>query len=796
MDLDPRVAAWAMPPLWVLSVVCWTMRRPWIALAVIAAGMVCGGVALAIGARDRALATSERAELDRRFGGFLIEEPGPAGRHDPVPSRAILVEDASPRDGFVSLRARLTAVSLDGAWRRANGGITISVSGSAGPAAVDGWRAGRAIEAPMTFRRPARYLNDGVPDFERELALDGVTLLATVKSALLVDVTAHGGILQEFAASIRAHVRRAVAAWIAPHDDVSGAIASAVLIGDRTGLPDETREALQAAGTYHVIAISGGNIAILASAATVFLLALGVRGRKASALTIAVLAAYALVVTTGPSVWRATLMAGLYFGARALDHRTAAWHAASVSAALMLVVSPLDVRDPGFILTFGATLALLEGARIGSAYTPRARAISWLAASLMASLAVEAALLPVSATLFSRVTAAGLLLNLCAVPLMAVVQIGALVAALATSIPPIASVAGWAAHLAAQGLVDSAGLVTLVPWSTARVPPPGVPLMCVYYAALLTALVSPGRAARVCGAAVLLLAALSVVGLVRVPAPGWPTDAERLLRLTVFDVGQGESMLIETPGGDRILVDTGGRPFGGGVDIGSRVLAPALWARGHESLDVLLLTHGDPDHVGGAVRVLSDFAPRQLWIGVPVPAHRPTADVLDAASRLRVPIDAMRAGDTLRVGNVGLRVLHPPEPDWERRRVRNDDSVVVEIEYRDVALLLTGDISAEVERAIVPQLTAARRRILKVAHHGSRSSSSFELLSAWRPQIAIISAGRGNTFGHPAVEVLRRLETIGATVLRTDLHGQITLETDGTAISLRTFRGDVRSTMP
>jgi competence protein ComEC len=792
IDLDPWAAAWAMPPLCVLSMVCWTKHRPRLALALIGAGMVSGGMALAIDARDRALATSVRAELDRRFGGFLIEEPGPAGRHDPVPSRAILVEDASPRDGFVSLRARLTAVTLDGAWRRVNGGITISVSGLVASAAVDRWRAGRAIEAPMTFRRPARYLNDGVPDFERELAFDGVTLLATVKSALLVDVTAHGGILQEVAAVIRAHVRRAVAVWIARHDEVSGAIASAVLIGDRTGLPDHTRETLQAAGTYHVIAISGGNIAILATVATIVLLTLGVRGRKASALTIAVLAAYALIVTTGPSVWRATLMAGLYFAARALDHRTAAWHAASMSAALMLVTSPLDVRDPGFILTFGATLALLEGARIGSAFTPRARAMSWLTASLMASLAVEAALLPVSATLFSRVTAAGLLLNLCAVPLMAVVQIGALVATLADSIPPIAAVAGWAAHLAAQGLVESAGLVTVVPWSTARVPPPGVPLMCVYYAALVAVLGPSGRAVRVCGAAVLLIAALSVVGLVRAPVLGWSPDTQRPLRLTAFDVGQGESMLVETPEGDRILVDTGGTPFGGGVDLGSRVLAPALWARGYESLDVLLLTHGDPDHVGGAVRVLSDFVPGRVWIGVPVPGHRPTGEVLDAAARLRVPVEARRAGEILRLGEVRLRVLHPPEPDWERRRVRNDDSVVVEVVYRDVALLLTGDISAEVERAIVPLLTPARSRILKVAHHGSRSSSSLELLSAWRPQIAIISAGRGNTFGHPAVEVLRRLETIGATVLRTDLDGQITLETDGTEVSVATFLGKVK----
>jgi competence protein ComEC len=114
--------------------------------------------------------------------------------------------------------------------------------------------------------------------------------------------------------------------------------------------------------------------------------------------------------------------------------------------------------------------------------------------------------------------------------------------------------------------------------------------------------------------------------------------------------------------------------------------------------------------------------------------------------------------------------------------------VVLEILYGNVAVLLTGDISADVEREILPRLTRAPTRVLKVAHHGSRTSSSHELLSEWRPQFALISAGRGNTFGHPAPEVLSRLEAIGASVLRTDLHGQITVETDGAEIRAKSFQ--------
>jgi competence protein ComEC len=169
--------------------------------------------------------------------------------------------------------------------------------------------------------------------------------------------------------------------------------------------------------------------------------------------------------------------------------------------------------------------------------------------------------------------------------------------------------------------------------------------------------------------------------------------------------------------------------------------------------------------------------------------HQPTEMLTDAALRRHIDISALRARQHLQMGDVRIRVLNPPAPDWERRRVRNDDSVVMEVVYRDVALLLTGDIGAEVERALIPQLTPARVRILKVAHHGSRTSTSQQLLDAWPPSIALISAGRGNRFGHPTPEVLRRLEQSGAMVLRTDRDGEITIETDGYAIATQTFVG-------
>lgn len=782
-DGEPRVAL-LLPVLVAGAAWSWRRRADRLVTTVLALGFCVAGASLGADARARALHPTLRGVLDEEFGGFAIEALGPGGAHDPLPTRFHLVEDASVREGYVSLRAQVTAVAVRGRWRQVAGGVLLSVTGAGAERALD-WSAGRTLQAPVTFRRPARYWNDGVPDFERARAHAGVALLGSVKSGLLVEVLEAAGIVDEAAADVRAYVRRAVTAWIAPHDPVTAAIAAAVVIGDRTGLPDETRDALQAAGTYHVIAISGGNIAILAAASTLLLLVVRIRGRRAAAAAIVVLVAYALVVTGGPSVWRATCMAVLFFAARVGDHRSRAWQTGATAMTAMLIVRPLDLVDPGFILSFGATVALLEGGRVGLAWGPRHRVWSWLAGSLAASLAVEVALLPVSAWLFSRVTAAGLALNVVAVPLMGVVQIASLVLTVMTWFSPVASLAGWVAHVAALTLVRSADLVALAPWSTARVPPPPVALVATYYGALLVCLAVRRPVPRLVAAALVLLAALVVAG-VGDGIADWP-ERERPLRLTVFDVGQAEAMLLETPDGSRLLVDAGGAPFGTtGFEVGTRVLMPALWARGVRRLDAFLFTHADPDHVGGAPAVLDVMRPARVWEGVRVPAHAGTRDVVERAEQQGVPVAALRAGQHVDLGRVRVRVLHPPEPDWERRAVRNDDSVVVEVLYGDVAVLLTGDAGAAVERAIVPMLTPARVRILKVGHHGSRTSSSSDLLEAWRPQIAVISCGRGNSFGHPAPEVLAGLAAVSAVVFRTDLDGQVTLESDGEGVTVRT----------
>jgi len=494
------------------------------------------------------------------------------------------------------------------------------------------------------------------------------------------------------------------------------------------------------------------------------------------------------------------LVAVVYLVARLIDHRTAPWQTCALAAALLAVGKPLDVRNAGFLLTFGATAALLvvvRGRRTSGENGTgmmRRQWMAWLGASIGASAAVEIVLLPVMAETFSRVTAAGLVLNIVAVPAMAVVQVAGLVVMLAP-IEWLSAAAGWIAHLAAMAILDSARLVEVAPWLAIRVPPPSASTVAMYYVGLMVGLWSPHLKTKVAG-----FIALVACGIVIVTGPPARQDIAGL-RLTMFDVGQGDALMVQVgqsnrPGADgtdtsrTLIVDTGGSPFGGNFDIGSRVLEPALWGRGVFAINTLLLTHGDPDHIGGALALIDDFNLRSLWEGVPVPRASSLQAVLARGSASGAVVEQRREGEELRLGDARVFVLHPPPPDWERQRVRNDDSVVLEVVYGDVALLLTGDIGAEVERAIVPRLRPAKIRVLKVAHHGSRTSTSRELLEAWRPEIALISCGRGNPFGHPAPDVIARLEAIGARIYRTDRDGELTVDTDGRHVDVTTFTGE------
>jgi competence protein ComEC len=566
----------------------------------------------------------------------------------------------------------------------------------------------------------------------------------------------------------------------------------------------------------------------------------------------AVLLFYGQLAGGGASVSRAVTAACVYLGGRMLDHRGPALNALAVAALAGLAVDPLAAFDGGFLLSFGATLGILVGAprlrlaapnhgagSVERASTPSAgrgrnrtavdstsaaragagaeagrakslhpfgtrstiRVGGWLflirtgrrvgsafAGLFIATACAEVALAPVGATLFSRITFAGLILNFAAVPLMAIVQSGGMATLAAAPVAePAARVCGYVTHLAASAIVRCAGLVDVAPWLSRDVTPPTWWLVGAYYASCAALLLFPRfRRAGVCG--ITVSAALMLTGPAAVVRTGVPVRPPGALRVVFMDVGQGDATVAVLPDGRAMLVDAGGLA-GSTFDIGGRVLAPSLRALGVRRLESLVLTHGDPDHIGGAPAALHRFEPRAIWEGVPVPPHPALRELAALASHAAVVWRTVQAGDREVVAGVEIRVLHPPPPEWERQRVRNDDSVVLELRFGDVSILLPGDIGVEGERQVVPRLDPGPLTIVKAPHHGSATSSSPAFIAAAHPAAVVFSEGRGNRFGHPAPPVTARYQAAKALMFRTDEDGAIVMDTDGKTVEITTWSG-------
>jgi competence protein ComEC len=802
VDVLPAIAWSALLAAAGLASAAWAWRSPARRLQ---AAVVIASVAAGQALGTRAAAAARAPELAALAGG------------EPVALEGVLREDAARSDYGVACTLAVTAVERRGRWTPATGGVWLTIGGSETAAARDAWRAGRTVRATATLRRPQPYRNFGTSDEETRLAWRGLHLFGSVKSARLVEVVAPGTRVEEAASAARAWTRRVLARAL-PDDPLAAAIVLAVLIGDRAGLPPEVEARLQRAGTYHVLAISGGNIAVLAALALAIVGRAGVSPRARAVVVLVVLAAYAAAVVGGPSVARATLAAAVYLCARALDLRTPALNAIAVTVVLLVAVRPLSIVDVGFWLTTLASLAILVHAERVAAVLCRALPaatpprLAWIArqAALLAAatLAAEAAVGPVTAFAFGQATLAGLALNFVAVPLMTVVQCaGFAILAAAAVHPALAAVPAAIAGAAAAGIVSSAALVDRVPWlAWTLVPPP----LWLTAAAVLTAAIAwhaatPRRLRRV--AAVAWIATLAAIATGRAPSlPAVVHEARRdrpcappplpaegaWLRLVALDVGQGDATLIRFPDGSTWLVDAGGT-LGGRFDIGGRVVAPAVRALDVRALSVLLLTHADADHVGGALGLIPLVTPSRVWEGVSVEGLPLLDAVRRRAREAGAEWGAVAAGTRASVGGVEVRVLHPPAPDWTRRRPRNDDSVVLELRLGAVSLILPGDAGPSVEAALAPALSPAALRVLKAGHHGSRGSSTPAFLDAAAPTVVLASAGRANRHGHPDPAVVERVRARGAALYRTDRDGAIAVDTDGRTLRVATCAGATRT---
>jgi competence protein ComEC len=713
----------------------------WARGALAGAALAMGGAAAAVEGLQLEAGSLRRVALGAEGGGA-------------VRILGVVRGDSLERAGRLVLSIDASSVEVAGRVEPCSGRARVEVGGEAPrPRLLDGDRV--ALWAGLRAARRAEAVRNGFAAF------------GYCKSARLVERGAAVRSLRTVAARVREGARGSIVRSMLPGTERG--LVLAMVLGDRSEVDEATSEAFRASGTYHVLALSGAQVALVAG-----LIVAGLRFLRAgpwaqATVTASTIGIYALLVGGDVPVVRAALMASAVLAGRALELDTDASNLLGLAGLLLLADRPSAAADVGFQLSFGATLGILVLASPLTRGVPRLPLRVDLAVA--ASVAAQCSLAPVLATWFHRLAPAAVLLNVAAVPLSAAVLLAGLgVLLVAPFGNGVGRAAGEVAWVAARALRASGDLGPLGPWLDLRVASPTFLALALHAAGLGS--LYRGRRRR----GLALLAACHLA-LVAGRFPGW---ADGRLHLTVIDVGQGDSLLLRSPSGRAILVDAGGSRDPR-FDPGERRVAPELWGLGVRRLDALVVTHAHPDHVGGAPFLQHAFGVSQLWEGpAPLddPVWRSAFARLEHSEAARMSVARGMGADW---DGVRIAVLGPVRPRRPPYRVRNEDSVVLDVTLGEVHLLLTGDVAAEAEAALrlPPSL------VVKVPHHGSRSSSHPAFVARAAPRLAVVSAGAHNPFGHPHPEVLERYRVQGALVLRTDRDGTIEISTDGRQVWVR-----------
>ena len=604
---------------------------------------------------------------------------------------------------------------------------------------------------------------------------------------------------------------------------------NAMLFGDRSELNKTQRVGFERTGSFHLFVVSGMHVGLLAG--LVFWLARRLKFSDwvATLLTIAMTFAYAVLTGFGAPVQRALLMTAVFLLARLLSRDRNVMNALGAAALAVLVWSPGALFEASFQMTFLAIVAIggialplgersflpyaRAAERLGDKWvdvglpprvaqfrvmlrlwsdTVAALAGEWarqlppllvrwtlwaLELSLIGLVAELVMALPM-AVYFHRATMFAVPTNMVSVPLVAVLAPMAVLTFCASLASPwLAMLPGAATGLLLHGITAVIGGVSAVHAADLRVPPPvwWVAAFAVLAWAFCCWAVRRSNAWAWSAVAILPLVALAVL---------WPERADTsagAMEVTAIDVGQGDSIFVVAPDGATMLVDAGG-PVGSVTetaeaasrfDVGEEVVSPYLWSRRFRRLDVVALSHAHSDHMGGMPAILRNFRPRELWVSVDSNsvAYR---SLLAEAKELGIAVRHLQAGDRRGWGGVQVSVLAPEVGYTNPGEPVNDDSLVLRLQYGRASAMLEGDAQAVSEREMLAEGRVSAVTLLKVGHHGSRTSTTQEFLDAAAPKDAVISVGRGNTFGHPRYEVIERIAEARTKLYRTDEFGLTT----------------------
>jgi competence protein ComEC len=815
----------------------------------------------------------DSSRIARRYDAGEIA-PG-----DPLEVTAGIVGEPEPAPESFYVTLQVESVRVKGSEQRASG-VVLLMARTPNEQTTSQYQAlalhhGARIRVLTMLDRETDFRNPGVSPFTEYLERKGYDATGVIKSPLLIERLDDAKVflplawLYQWRARLQSEFNRKFS------PDTAGVL-NAAMLGNSHNVSRSTAERFRAGGTFHILVISGMQIAFIAGIAFVIVRRITRKRLMQFILASGFLWAYTIAVGAEASVTRAAMMFTIAAFAPVVARKPVSLNTIGAAALVLLICKPSDLFDPSFQLTFLSVLAIICVAvpllrnmqRVGSwrptmitPYPPHCahwfrvlsemlywrerewkaemqasniryrlfksriatstdrwrvqKPLRFLSTALIVSTGVQIVLLLPMVLYFHRISVISLVLNVFVSALMAVLAGAALAAVLLSQTS--ATLAGPLVFLAEKSnwlIVHLVDPFSRIGMASIRLPHYSgwwAILYALYYIPLgylvfrlgrwdpLTPPVSRSPSRVGCRLAFITLVIL-LVTIVLHPFSAARPDGN--LHVDFLDVGQGDAALLTLPNGVTVMVDGGGQPTFDRISldvedeepferdtrgIGERVVSEYLWSRGLDRVDYLIATHADADHIDGLNDVARNFKVRGAIV-----ARTPSDDpefllLAETLKRAGIAVETVGAGDLLKIGDVAFEVLWPPSKLNTNAPSRNNDSVMLRVRLGTKSLLLTGDIEKEGESMVLSEGVDLQSDVVKVAHHGSKTSSIEKFVNVTRPSLAVISVGRTSMFGHPHKEVVERWRASGAQVMTTGEKGTISVVTDGRDLKVTTF---------
>lgn len=710
--------------------------------------------------------------------------------------KGLVATDPESTGAALALLLEAREIESEDIWMKASGAVLIYVPQSSS------YKYGDLLQVEGELRTPPTFDDFDWRDY---LARKGIYSIMNNPDSIELLASGHGFKPSEWVYGLRSRISQALDNAL---PEPQSALAQAILLGTRSAIPGDLNQSLFRTGTTHIIAISGLNITIVAG----LVLSLGVwlfGRRRPFYFWLAIIAVWGYAVLTGlqAPVLRAAIMGSIWLFADFMGRPRSALPALLLAAAVMIGIHPSVLREASFQLSFAAMAGLILltpyfqswGRKAFRVSDERRTPVIFLIDTVSVTLGATITTLPIIAFYFHQISLVSLpsnLLALWAVP--AIMGSAALVGIVGLFAAPVASVLGWVAWLFLSYMIGVVRFFSNLPFAS-RESEVGAYFVWAYYAVLCIAVLLIGNRSNLAALSEKVRGYLSAVSgftrkiparfvifpLVIIAALMWTAAAnvpDNRLHIFFIDVGQGDAILIQTPAGQNILVDGG--PADGEIVscLGERF---SFWK---QSIALVVSTHPHEDHVGGLINVLKKYEVKQV---LESPAKY-NSSVYDEWQGLidenKIKRTLACSGQSIQLGEgLELQVIYAGGAILGGAASELDsNSMVLRLVCGNVSVLLTADIFEETEKYLLDTRFDLNSTVLKVAHHGSESSSCLEFLSVVKPQVAVISVGADNPFGHPSPEVVGRLDTMH--IYRTDQQGTVELITDGKRLWVKTQR--------